>query len=165
MDRNLYFCCQAPGTSIVVLSLQTQAGTYSGYLVCPATETLHPLIFQDVAIKGLSALLLSTFIFVSTARASVNKLFFPLTTCLFCFLQKQMTEVSRMAVNWMRLHPYHTAEYGPTNFCLPPPPQHPMPTGSQHSYTQRIWDVLVKIPPQVPSTISLQTLPYLRKPT
>lgn len=113
MDRNLYICCQAPGTSTLVLSLQTQADTYSGYLVCLARNPL-PLIFQDVTIKGLSALLLSTFIFVSTARASVNNLFFPLTTCLFCFLKKQMTEVSRMAVNWL-LHPYHTAEYGPTS--------------------------------------------------
>lgn len=170
MDRNLYcdphhtFSCQAPGATILVLSLQTQVGTYSGYLIFPATETLYPLIFQDVVTKGLSALL-STFIFVSTARASVNNLFFPLATWLFCFLKKQMTEVSRMAGNWMLLNPYHTAECGPTNFCLPPLPQHPRPTVSQLSYTQRIWDVLVKIPPQAPPTISLQTLPYLRKPT
>lgn len=90
MDRNLYcdphhtFGCRAPGTSILVLSLQTQVGTYSGYLVFPATETLHPLIFQDVVTKGLSALL-STFIFVSTARASVNNLFFSSSDLPFLF--------------------------------------------------------------------------------
>lgn len=38
---------------------------------------------------------------------------------------------------------------------------HPSPW---HTYTQRVWNVLVEAPSQDPSPISLQTLPHLRKP-
>lgn len=38
---------------------------------------------------------------------------------------------------------------------------HPSPW---HTYTQRVWNVLVEAPSQDSSPISLQTLPHLRKP-
>lgn len=39
------FGCQASKTLMLLPHLQAQAGTYSGFLVCPKARTLHPLVF------------------------------------------------------------------------------------------------------------------------
>ena len=85
----------APGTSPLVPPLQAQADTYSGYLVSPAAEALHPLVCQDVSMKALPAFLPGTFTLISTSRTGVNNLFFRLATCLFYFLQSPGWQLAR----------------------------------------------------------------------
>ncbi|XP_057615560.1 uncharacterized protein LOC130867536 isoform X1 [Chionomys nivalis] len=66
--------CQAPGTSMVVPSLQAQAG----HFVCPAVRTFHPLVFQDATMKGLSVLMLTHSSLVIQTRQVILRSWNPL---------------------------------------------------------------------------------------
>lgn len=59
-----------PTSSVLVLSLQAQAGTYPGRMVCPEAGTLHPLVLQDVPMKGISALSCVSLILSGSHHAS-----------------------------------------------------------------------------------------------
>ena len=78
-------------------------------------------------------------------RADNNNVFFLLVTCLLSSPKKQMPEISRMAVNWMPLHPQLPLSVISPTLSLP---CHPMPSWNSQTWTGvhilRVWHVLVE---------------------
>ena len=108
--------------TVLLPFLQSQVGTYSGYLVCRAVSSYHPPVFQDATMKRLSALLPGTLIFVSTTKKKMITIyFFLLATCLPISLKEKMPEVSRRAVNCISLQSHVPLRVSP------PTPSPPLP--------------------------------------
>ena len=72
--------------------------------------------FEGATMKGLSAPLPGTLIFVSTTKIHDNNLFLLLETCILISFKEQMLEVSSMGVKWMPLQPHL-----PLSVSLPTP--------------------------------------------